>query len=274
MENAPVDHGAWLACCLGRGALAPVHADDVAVLAEELTERRYAAGTTIFRQGDLPATVHVLRNGAVELSRELNGRRVALQILHPGDVFGDVPLLVRMAEPFDAIALEDSLLLSIDSVRLSRLLERRPRLSYRWLVSVAERMAQVQARLTDLLAGGMEAQVASFLVRHAEHGRVNLSQAVLAELVGGQRTSVNRVLQGLEARGLVRLHYRQVEIVDEKGLLAVCDGPGTGRSPSRMTSARRAESGDERRPETTSVHRAAGPVAAEPREHRRGARCG
>lgn len=221
-----MDHGAWLACCLGRGALAPVHADDVAVLAAELAERRYAAGTTIFRQGEVPATVHVVRHGAVELSRELNGRRVALQILHPGDVFGDVPLLVRMAEPFDAIALEDTLLLSIDSVRLSRLLEHRPRLSYRWLVSVAERMAQVQARLTDLLAGGMEAQVASFLVRHAEHDRVNLSQAVLAELVGGQRTSVNRVLQGLETRGLVRLHYRQVEIVDETGLLAVCDGPG------------------------------------------------
>lgn len=213
-------------------------ADDVAVLAAELGERRYAAGTTILRRGELPATVHVVRHGAVELSRKLNGRRVALQILNPGDVFGDVPLLVRMTEPFDAIALEDTVLLSIDSVRLSRLLELRPRLSYRWLVSVADRMAQVQARLTDLLAGGMEAQVASFLVRHAEHGRVNLSQAVLAKLVGGQRTSVNRVLQGLETQGLVRLHYRQVEIVDEEGLLEVC-GAGPAPAPCRPTATKR-----------------------------------
>lgn len=209
-------------------------ADDVAALVAELDERPYAGGTTIFRRGELPAAVHIVRRGAVELSRELNGRRVALQILGPGDVFGDVPLLVRTAEPFDAVALEDTLVLSIDSVRLSRLLERRPRLSFRWLVSVAERMAQVQARLTDLLAGDMEAQVASFLVRHAVGGRVNLSQGVLAELVGGQRTSVNRVLQGLETRGLVRLHYRQVEIVDEEGLLEVC-GSGRTTARSRLT---------------------------------------
>lgn len=145
------------------------------MLAAALTERRYPAGAPIFRRGELPATVHIVRHGTVVLSWELAGRSVILQIVRPGDVFGDVPLFVRMTEPFDAVTLEDTLLLSVDSVTLSRLLESRPRLSHRWLFSIAQRMAQVQARLTDLLAGGMVAQVASFLVRHAEHGQVNLS---------------------------------------------------------------------------------------------------
>lgn len=90
-----------------------------------------------------------------------------------------------------------------------------------WLISVAERMAEVQGRLMDLLAGDMEAQIASLLVRRAEHGRVTLSQSVLAELVGGRRTSVNRVLEALEAQGLLRLGYRQVEILDEGALRRV-----------------------------------------------------
>lgn len=222
-------HAAWLACCLGRGALAPVEPGDAAALAAELEERRYAAGTAIFRQGDAPARVHILRRGLVELSRPLGRRRVALQVLHPGDAFGDVPLLVRIPEPFDAVALEDSVVLSIDSLALTRLLETRPRLAHRWLISVAERMSELQGRLVDLLAGDMEAQVASFLVREAENGRVDLSQAVLAELVGGRRTSVNRVLKALEARGLVGLRYRGVDILDREGLLAVAD-PG---SPAR-----------------------------------------
>lgn len=224
METPTAQHAAWLACCLGRGALAPVGPDDVAALAAELGERRYAAGTKIFRKGEAPAAVHIVRHGSVELSRDLGGRRVALQILRPGDVFGDVPLLVRMPEPFDAVALEDTVLLSIDSVTLARLLESRPRLAHRWLVSVAQRMAQAQARLVDLLAGSMESQVASFLVRHAERGRVGLPQAVLAELVGAQRTSVNRVLRTLEERGLIRVSYRQVEILDEEGLLLLGGG--------------------------------------------------
>lgn len=223
-------HAAWLACCLGRGALAPVDPADAASLAAELDERRYAAGTTIFRQGDAPARVYVLRRGMVELSRSLGRRRVALQVLHPGDAFGDVPLLVRIPEPFDAVALEDSLVLSVDSVTLTRLLQTRPRLAHRWLISVAERMSELQGRLVDLLAGDMEAQVASFLVREAEGGAVNLSQAVLAELVGGRRTSVNRVLKALEARHLVALRYRGVDILDREGLLAVADPGSSSRS--------------------------------------------
>ncbi len=44
----------------------------------------------------------ILRAGQVELSRLIGGRRVVLQILRPGDVFGDVPALLGEPEPFDA----------------------------------------------------------------------------------------------------------------------------------------------------------------------------
>jgi CRP-like cAMP-binding protein len=97
------------------------------------------------------------------------------------------------------------------------------------MVSVALRMAEVQARLVDLLAGGLQAQLASLLVREAEQGRVHLSQQVLAALVGGRRTSVNRVLKDLEARQLIKLRYRQVEILDPAGLAALT---GTAAAPA------------------------------------------
>jgi CRP-like cAMP-binding protein len=188
----------------------------------------------LFRQGELPARVHVVRHGSVELSRRVGGRRAVLQILREGDVFGDVPLLVRMPEPFDARALEDSVVLSADSVELFRLLERRPRLARRWLVSVAMRMAATQARLVDLLAGGLEAQVASLLARQAEEGVVRLNQTTLADLLGARRPSVNRVLKRLEAEGLIRVGYRQVEILDAAGLLAF---DGTGHPPGAAAAA-------------------------------------
>jgi CRP-like cAMP-binding protein len=195
-------------------------------LAALLAERSYPAGAALFNVGELPVRVHVVRHGRVELSRHVGGRRVVLQVLRAGDVFGDVPLLVRMTEPFDARALEDSVVLSADSVALFRLLERRPRLAQRWLVSLALRMAATQARLVDLLAGGLDAQVAALLSREAEKDVVRLPQSVLAELVGARRTSVNRVLKRFAARGLVRVGYGQVEILDPAGLLAVPDTAG------------------------------------------------
>ena len=229
----PARHSAWIARCLGRGELAPLGPHDVAELAALLGERTYRAGAVLFRVGEMPARVHVVRRGAVELSRQVGGRRVVLQVLRAGDVFGDVALLVRMTEPFDARALEESVVLSADSVALFGLLERRPRLAQRWLVSLAMRMAATQARLVDLLAGGLEAQVASLLTREAEEGVVRLAQSVIAELLGARRTSVNRVLKRFEARGLVGLGYGQVEIVDAAGLLhAIADDVPATPAPS------------------------------------------
>jgi CRP-like cAMP-binding protein len=208
----------WIARSLGRPELSPLGQDDIAELAALLREERYPAGTTVFRMGDAPTRVLIVRRGAIELSRTLNGRRVVLQIMRPGDVLGDVGLFLRKTAPYEGVALEDSVVLSLDSVRFHRLLEERPRLALRWMTSISGRLESYQSRLMELLAGGLEAQIASVLVRRAEHGVVNLSQSSLAELVGGRRTSVNRVLKRLEEQDLVRVRYGQVEILDEVGL--------------------------------------------------------
>jgi CRP-like cAMP-binding protein len=232
--DLPARHSAWIARCVGRGELAPLSPEDLAELAALLGEQAYPAGAVLFRVGELPARVHIVRLGAIELSRQVGGRRVVVQVLRTGDVFGDVPLLVRMTEPFDARALGDSVVLSADSVALLRLLERRPRLAQRWLVSLAGRIAASQARLVDLLAGGLDAQIASVLTREAEQGVVRLAQSVIAELLGARRTSVNRILKRFETRGLVRLGYGQVEIVDPAGLLMAAGGhtPSAARVPA------------------------------------------
>lgn len=103
--------GSWLACCLGRGTRAPIGEKDVAELVAEVGEERHTAGSFVFREGEAAAQVHIIREGSIELSREINGRRVTVQVLRPGDVFGDVPLLLGEPEPFDARAVVDSTVL-------------------------------------------------------------------------------------------------------------------------------------------------------------------
>jgi CRP-like cAMP-binding protein len=214
-------HAEWVGQHLGRPELAPLDPDDIAELATLLKEEHFSAGATVFRTGEPPTRIGIVRRGAVELSRDLNGRRVVLQILRPGDAVGDVGLFLRMTAPYEGIALENTLILTIDSVRFHRLLEERPRLAMRWLNSVSSRLVSYQTRVMELLAGGLEAQIASVLVRRADHGVVKLSQSSLAELVGGRRTSVNRVLKRLEDQNLVRVRYGQVELIDEVGLALV-----------------------------------------------------
>ncbi len=221
-SRTPVDrHAEWVARCFGRPELAPLGSDDIDELAALLREEHYLAGATIFRIGDAPDRIGIVRRGAVELSRDLNGRRVMLQILRTGDAVGDLGVFLRITAPYDGVALEDTLILTIEAVRFHRLLEQRPRLAARWMTSVSNRLISYQARLMEVLAGGLEAQVASVLVRRADHGVVKLSQGSIAELVGGNRSSVNRVLKRLEDQQLVLVGYGQLQILDEVGLAKI-----------------------------------------------------
>ena len=98
------------------------------------------------------------------------------------------------------------------------MLGQRPQLARRWLVSVAGRMAEMQDRVSDLLAGSLDRQVASWLLREAGADGVNVSQQTLARLLGARRTSVNQSLKRLEDEGLVETGYRRVSVVDPERL--------------------------------------------------------
>ncbi len=224
MANMFHRFGSWIALCLSRGQDAPLSKNDVELLVDEMGESSYAGGTFVFRHGEAAAKVHVVRTGTVELSREVKGRRVTLQILRPGDVFGDVPAFLGEPEVFDARAIEDCTVLSFDTETLFTLLQTRPLIARRWFVSLAERMAGLQNRLIDLLAGGIEAQLASILLREADdNGRVRTTQGTLAGMLGVQRSSVQRVLKKLESAQLIELHYRCIDLVDRAGLVTLLE---------------------------------------------------
>ena len=233
-------HAEWVAQHLGQPELAPLDPDDIAALAALLREEHYPAGNTIFRMGDAPTRIGIVHHGAIALSRDLNARRIVLHILRSGDALGDIGVILRMTAPYDGVALEDTMVLTIDSVGFHQLLEQRSRLALRWLNSLSCRLISYQARLTELLAGDIAAQIASVLIRRAVRGRVNLNQTHLAELIGGSRSSVNRVLRQLEEQNLVRLRYSGVEILDEAALALVA-GQGSqvpGAADGGSTTAR------------------------------------
>ncbi len=98
---------AWVARCVGRAEAAPLRDEDVVALAGYLEQRESARGSVLFKQGEPQAGVWVLRSGTVELT-VANGRRpLVVQVLHPGDVDGDIALLLGRPPPYGAHALDD-----------------------------------------------------------------------------------------------------------------------------------------------------------------------
>jgi CRP-like cAMP-binding protein len=185
---------------------------DLVCLGAAWSERTYPAGALIFHRGDAPARVHAVLSGAVELLRQQPRHRVAIAVVRRGDVFGDVSVLAGVPQPFDARALLESRVASIASVDFLRNLRERPQLAQRWLAALAVRTNHLQRRLMDVLAGPIEQRVALLLLSEAADGEVPLGQALIAQLLGIHRSSVNRVLKEFEAAGLVTLGYRRIRL--------------------------------------------------------------
>jgi CRP-like cAMP-binding protein len=163
--------------------------------------------------------VWIIREGTVELSVGAGRRRQVVQLLHPGDVDGDVQLILGNAFPYTARASSDVRALFLETASFERLLAEHPMVARRWLSSVATRVVRSQNRILGLLGKSLTGQVARLLTEEAVEGRIKLPQRTLAAMLGVHRPSLNKVLKELERRRLVLVGYSEIEILDSEALL-------------------------------------------------------
>ncbi|WP_306371270.1 Crp/Fnr family transcriptional regulator [Nocardiopsis sp. CC223A] len=213
-----LQQAAWVARCVGRGSTAPLTAHDVTALASILRRRTVPRSGVVFGAGDDGTGVWIVRTGQVELSAGSGRERVVVQILKPGDVDGDIPLLLGMPMPYTGHALEDVELLELGPEGFEHLLATHPAIARRWLSSVAERLNTSHMRILGLLGKSLPQQTARLLLDEADRGVVALPQRTLAAMLGVRRPSLNKVLKEFEKAGLVRVRYAAIDLIDRPGL--------------------------------------------------------
>jgi len=216
--DASVRQAAWIARCVGRGEGAPLRPADVAALADVLQVRTVARDTVMFASGRRRAGVWIVREGRVELSVGSGRRRVVVHLLQPGDVDGDIQLLLDMPMPYTARALTDTACLYLNDADFNALLQRSPTLTRRWMSSIALRLTTSQTRILSLLGRSLTEQVAQLLLDEAVNDTITLTQRTLAAMLGVQRPSLNKIVKALEGDGLITIGYGTIKIHDRREL--------------------------------------------------------
>lgn len=219
-EDTQVRHAAWVARCVGRGITAPLLREDVAALAETLAARQFEPGAVLFAAGHSSTGVWIVRHGQVELAVGSGRRRAVVDVLRPGDVDGDIALLLAMPMAYTARAIGECTCLYLDQVAFENLLASHPTIARRWLSSVAQRVSAGQSRLIAMLGRPLPAQIAQLLLDESADGSVHLAQRTLAAMLGVQRPSLNKILKEFERDGLITIQYAGIEIADAGRLRA------------------------------------------------------
>src|SRR5262249_41889779 len=88
---------------------------DLEEICQGATIKSFAAGQTIFKEGDAADGLHLIRRGSVTISRTLGGKEVVLAYVAAGNYVGEMALLsseakrtatVRAAVTYETILLE------------------------------------------------------------------------------------------------------------------------------------------------------------------------
>ncbi len=209
--------------------LAVLPETDLAGLAERMRPRRYRAGAAIFHREDPGSTLHIIHRGRVKLVlASPEGREVTVQLLGPGDFFGELALLDGGPRSASAVALEPVTTLTLDHAPFIATLGRHPEVAGRLLAVLGDRLRRTDELIADILFLDLPARLAKHLLALADdHGSagtdgiriaLRLSQSELAAIVGATRESVNRCLNAYADRGLVAVDRDGITILDPDAL--------------------------------------------------------
>jgi CRP/FNR family cyclic AMP-dependent transcriptional regulator len=207
--------------------LAPAVQERIAALARQQSYRR---GEIVFSHGDSGDALFGVVAGKIRISTgSAAGREIFLNIMEPGDTFGEIALLDGGPRTATATAIAPSELVSLRRGPLFELLEREPRAALELLRLAGERLRWTSGLLEDAALLDAPARLAKRLLSLGElHGEasdggrvVRISQEELASFLGVSRQSVNEQLQDWKAKGWVGLERGVVVLADTAALRAV-----------------------------------------------------
>jgi CRP/FNR family transcriptional regulator, cyclic AMP receptor protein len=168
---------------------------------------------TIFAQGGAADTVFYIQKGTVKLTvLAKNGKEAAIGILNPGDFCGEGGLAGQPLRMGSATAMTDCELMRIDKKAMMLALHREPTLSDMFTAYLLGRNIRYEADLVDQLFSSSEKRLARVLLLLAHFGKEdapamvvpNISQEILAGMIGTTRTRVNFFMNKFKKLGFLK----------------------------------------------------------------------
>ena len=183
--------------------------------------RRFDRHEVVFHEGDPGDTVHLIARGRVALRVTTPlGDTVTLRILGPGSLFGELAVLDPAPRNATVVALERTETLALHRDHFDELRQQHPEVDRMLLDSLISEVRRLSTQLLEALyvpvPQRVELRLLDLVRQYGGDGDgavdIPLTQDELAELSGTSRTTVNRVLSGLEADGLVTVSRGHVVV--------------------------------------------------------------
>lgn len=230
MLNAPIKIQSFLANVFLFKELA---SDELDRIASNTVEVRADRAQVLFRRGDPALGLHIIVFGQVKLAfTSSRGDEKVVDLIGPGQSFGEAVMFMERPHVVTAQALCDSLLLYIPRDVVFKELERDPRFVRRMIAGLSSRLHRLMSDLeSDSLRSGTQ-RIIGYLLRDSEENPESESalevilpanKGVIASRLSLTQAHFSRILHVLSSRGLIEVRGRSIYIPDVAKLRACSD---------------------------------------------------
>jgi CRP/FNR family transcriptional regulator, cyclic AMP receptor protein len=189
----------------------------------------YPTGEEIYAKGSPGNCMMVVLRGKAKMSSvSLEGKEIVLNIVNPGEIFGEIALLDGEERSADAIAMTDCELLILNRRDMMPFLERHADICLMLIKILCERLRRTSEQVEDLVFRHVESRIAKALLQLSENSRqpyvedrvleLRLSQSELGNMVGITRESVNKQLKVWQRAGFLDLAKESIIIINPSAL--------------------------------------------------------
>ena len=198
-------------------------AGEVDRIAASTSQVRMPTGSILFRKGDSCAGFHVVVYGQVKLAfGASDGSEKVVEILGPGQSFGEAVMFLDKPNVVFAETLTDSLLLHVGKAVILQELERSPDFARRMLGGLAKRLHRIVGDLEGYSLKSGTQRVIGYLLRDVVGGQTSrtaevmlpATKSVIASRLSITREHFSRILHELSDSGLIKVSGRNIRFLD------------------------------------------------------------
>lgn len=194
------------------------------------TEFVIRSGHVLYMQGDQSSNLYLVKSGRVRMFYiSENGKEITYRIIGEGQLIGEAAFLSHLQQATIS-AVTDTTLITCPIKSLYPHICRHNELNQIIFELLTENYTQLCNQIKRLTINDSAKRVASYLLDLTKQDQEELgiidhtlpyTQEELAVCLNLHRTTVARVLADFAKRGLVRLQYRKIQVLDREGLRAI-----------------------------------------------------
>lgn len=186
--------------------------EEIMRIAKKTIEKKCVKKEIIYMPNEANNSIYVLKKGEITLYNSHAGKRLIIEVLGPGSIFGNLSFQKNKTTHF-AEASQDSCFCIFSIEDFTAILHSKPKLMIKFLQLMSERMRNYEKRLKGGLFDAKEKilqQLEIFSEKGKNDGMLNrlfgkqskMTHERLAELTGLSRETVTRAINDLKKSGI------------------------------------------------------------------------